>query len=203
MRSCISSRRTLALTPVRTVATTTVRSRVRPRCISAFNPFAWEALAVEAVEGYNIAIAGNGISSFVFGNLPAIDLPDVKLAFKTPDAIEGRWNGGTVWFERIGKDDGSAYRFVGVARGADSNTSISLNFDGSTFAGEAYDPTGDTTFKVTGDLTGDQVALTATGGGQTFTATGTLKNDGNGNPSVVTGSVDNGASFGLAACRLN
>jgi len=69
--------------------------------------------------------------------------------------------------------------------------------------GEAYDPGGDTTFNVTGSLTGDEVNLTATGGGQTFTTTGTLKNDSNGNPSIVTGSLDNGASFGPAACRLN
>jgi hypothetical protein len=170
---------------------------------SPFTAFAWEALAIEAVDGFTIVIDGGPINDFVFGNQPAIVHPDIQVKFTTPDTLEGTWNGGTVRFERIGKDDGSPYRFVGMALGAETDTAISLNFDGSAFAGQAFEPWSDTTFEVTGSLTGDQVALTATGGGETFTATGTLTNDADGNPSVVVGSVSNGATLGLAACRLN
>ena len=50
------------------------------------------------------------------------------------------------------------------------------------FSGQAFDVVEGTTFEVSGTLTGDDVSLTATGGGETLTGNGTLARLAGGEP---------------------
>ena len=108
---------------------------------------------------------------------------------------------------RIGGDDGSAYRLVGKADnlsfGARASAYISANFDGSNISGEAFEVFEGTTYQVTGTLTGDTVSVMAVGGGTTLTGTGTLTRFPDNSPDEIVGSLSDGSSLSLVACRLN
>jgi hypothetical protein len=80
---------------------------------------------------------------------------------------------------------------------------ISMNLDGSSLSGQAFDVYTGNSFQLTGTLTGDAVSLTVVGGGQTFTGSGTLTRHPDGSPDEAQGTLSDGSSFSVAACRLN
>lgn len=172
-----------------------------------FIPLGFEWQGFDSVNEFNVFGGGGG--SITIQNLPVIDHTDPSLAgpiaaeFETPDRITGTWDGGTVELTRIGGDNGARYRFVGKAEGEETEAYISLNFDGADFSGEAFNVFDGTTFDVTGTLDGDAVSLTATGGGETVTGTGTLTRFPDGSPDEVQGTLEDGSSFSIVACRLN
>lgn len=170
---------------------------------SSFIPFVWDALAVDGAEEFVVSVAGGGPGDFTTGNELKLSQGDFDVTFTTPDDVAGTWGANSIELHRIGSDDGSPHRFVGRANGADTDAIVSLMFDGTDFSGQAFEQSDGSTLDVTGSLNGDDVTLTAVGGGETFEATGTLTNYPDGRPDKVVGVVDNGANFGLAACRLN
>lgn len=171
--------------------------------------FEWEAFdSTTEVEQF-----GGGGSSITIRQLPEIDHSDPSFAgpimaqFTTPDSIDGTWDGGTVQFTRIGGDDGSEYRLVGKAENfsvADRAAAyISVNFDGTSLSGQAFEVFGGTTYTVTGALAGSTVSLSATGGGETLTGTGNLSVFQDGSPDEAQGTLSDGSTFSLVACKLN
>lgn len=171
--------------------------------------FEWQAYDSTAeVEQF-----GGGGGSITIRQFPTIDHSDPTYAgpitahFTTPDSISGTWDGGTVEFTRIGGDDGSEYRLVGKAENFSAAERaaayISVNLDGGSISGQAFEVFEGTTYAVTGSLTGDAVSLTATGGGQTLTGTGTLARHTDGTPDEVQGTFSDGSAFSIVACKLN
>lgn len=174
-----------------------------------YRPLGFEWQGVDAANFFVVSGGGFGLDSITIRDLPQIDHTDPSLAgpiagqFVTPDHITATWEGGTVDLQRIGGDNGADYRFVGVASGNDFRAYISLNFDGATFSGQAFEFEPPTTYQVTGTLTGDVVSLSATGGGSTFTGSGTLTSNPDGSPDEAQGTLNDGSSFSIVACRLN
>ena len=169
------------------------------------NSFQWQG--IDAVNEFEVF--GGGSGSITILDLPQIDHTDPSLAgpiaaqFETPDRITGTWSGGNVTLNRIGADNGGRYRFVGYASGNEVAAYISLNLTNTSFAGEAFDVVSGTTFSVSGSLSGSAVTLSAAGGGETLTGSGTLESNANGSPREILGSLSDGSSFSIAACRLN
>ena len=169
------------------------------------NSFEWQG--IDAVNEFSVF--GGGSGSITILDLPQIDHTDPSLAgpiaaqFETPDRITGTWSGGNVSLSRIGADNGGRYRFVGRASGDEVAAYISLNLTDTSFAGEAFDVVSGTTFAVSGTLAGNTVTLNATGGGETLTGSGTLEPNADGSPREILGSLSDGSTFSIAACRLN
>lgn len=180
---------------------------------SGFSPFAYAWQGIDSVNDFEVAGGGSGIFGFTIRQLPEIDNTDqgvagpIAVQFVTPDDISGTWEGGALELHRIGGANGDEYRFVGNAINSSfddrAETYISLNFDGTTFSGEAFEVFEGTRFNVTGTLTGDAVSLTASGGGNTFTAMGTLTINPDGSPDEAQGTFDDGSDFSIVACPLN
>lgn len=169
------------------------------------NSFQWQG--IDAVNEFEVF--GGGSGSITILDLPQIDHTDPSLAgpiaaqFETPDRITGTWSGGNVSLNRIGPDNGGRYRFVGNASGDEVAAYISLNLTDTSLAGEAFDVVSGTTFSVSGSLAGNAVTLSATGGGETLTGSGTLEPNADGSPREILGTLSDGSSFSIAACRLN
>ena len=174
-----------------------------------FIPLGFEWQGIDSVNEFQVFGGGFGGGSVTIRHHPQIDHTEAGLAgpiaaqFETPDRITGTWEGGTVELRRIGGDNGGEYRLVGKAEGFEVQAYLSLNLDGTTFSGEAFDVVEGMTIQITGTLTGDAVSLTATGGGLTNVGTGTLTRNPDGSPSEVLGTFDDGSSFSIVACRLN
>ena len=172
-----------------------------------FIPLGFEWQGYDAVAEFSEF--GGGSGSITILDLPQIEHTDPGLAgpisamFTTPDSITGTWAGGNLTLQRIGGDNGGAYRLVGRASSSEVAAYVSVNLDGTAISGEAFDVIEGTTFQVSGTLDGDAVSLTATGGGSTLNGTGTLERNGDGSPREVQGTLDDGSTFSLAACRLN
>lgn len=171
--------------------------------------FEWNAFdSVTDIEQF-----GGGGGSIDVVQLPVIDhtgqgvAGPISAQFTSPDSISGTWSGGTIQLQRIGADDGSPYRLVGKAENLSfsSRTSayISANFDGTDISGEAFEIFEGTSFQVTGTVNGNMVSITANGGGSSLTGTGTLTRFPDNSPDEITGSLSDGSSFSLVACRLN
>ena len=172
-----------------------------------FVPLNFEWQGIDPVQEFSVFGGGGG--SITVLDLPVIDHTDPSVAgpisamFVDPDNLTGTWDGGAVELTRIGGDNGAPYRLVGKADSAEVAAYISLNLDTSALSGQAFDVVGGTLFQVNGTLAGDTVALTATGGGESLTGTGTLTRDAAGAPAGVQGQLDDGSTFDLVACRLN
>jgi len=79
---------------------------------------------------------------------------------------------------------------------------VALGLTGNVISGEAFEVFEGQTYGISGTLDGDSVSLTATGGGETIQASGTLTRDAFGDPMALSVSFTNGA-LNAAACRLN
>ncbi|MEL6951579.1 MAG: hypothetical protein AAGM16_15835 [Pseudomonadota bacterium] len=175
---------------------------------SGFAPFGYEWQGIDAVNEFAVFGGGTGIFGFSIRVLPEIDNTNDNVAgplavqFVNPDRIEGTWEGGNLTLNRIGGDNGFAYRFVGRASGSDTAAYLSLNTDGVVFEGEAFDIVTGTTFQVTGELDGTAATFNATGGGSSFTGTGTLSLLADGSP-YIEGSLSDGSTISMNGCRLN
>ena len=170
-------------------------------------PLAFEWQGYDAADEF-IEFGGGG------GSITILDLPQIEhtaaglagpisAMFVTPDSISGTWDGGNLSLQRIGPDDGSEFRLVGSASGAEVAAYVSVNLDDTSIVGEAFDVVEGTTFSVTGSLTGDAVSLTATSGNETLTGSGTLTRNSDGSPREVQGTLEDGSTFSMVACRLN
>lgn len=172
-----------------------------------FIPLGFEWQGIDSVNEFSVFGGGGG--SITILDLPQIDHTDPSLAgpiaaqFVTPDRITGTWSGGNVDLTRIGADNGGEYRFVGRAGSAEVAAYISLNLTGSSIAGEAFDVVTGTTFSVSGSLSGDAVTLSASGGGESLTGSGTLERNTDSSPREIRGTLSDGSTFSIAACRLN
>lgn len=170
-------------------------------------PLAFEWQGYDAVDEF--IVFGGGGGSITILDLPQIEHTAPGLAgpisamFVTPDSISGTWEGGSLSLQRIGPDDGAAYRMVGSASGAEVAAYISVNLDDTSFSGEAFEVVEGTTFSVTGTLAGDAVSLTATSGSETLTGSGTLTRNADNSPREIAGTLEDGSTFSMVACRLN
>ncbi|MBT8078852.1 MAG: hypothetical protein KJO31_09735 [Gammaproteobacteria bacterium] len=170
-------------------------------------PLAFEWQGYDAADEF--IVFGGGSGSITILDLPQIEHTAAGLAgpisamFITPDSISGTWDGGNLNFQRIGPDDGSAYRLVGSAGSAEVAAYISVNLDDTSISGEAFEVVEGTTFSVTGTLTGDSVSLTATSATETLSGSGTLTRNADNSPREVQGTLDDGSTFSMVACRLN
>ena len=130
----------------------------------------------------------------------------INAQYITPDRITGAWEGGTFDLSRLGGDVGK-YRLIGkfsggVNDGLASGGVIVIHLDGNSVIGEAFETTEGIFFQVTGSVLGDDVSLTATGGGETINAIATIARDMAGEPTAATGVWPEG-NLELVACRLN
>ncbi len=156
---------------------------------------------------------GGGSNSVTYAARPVIDHSGPNLAgpfdgtFETPDHITGRWesaaNGvnGTYTVDRIDTNT-DTWRLMGTIAGADIDGVVALGLTGNVISGEAFEVFEGQTYGISGTLDGDSVSLTATGGGETIQASGTLTRDAFGDPMALSVSFTNGA-LNAAACRLN
>ena len=172
-----------------------------------FQPFGFEWQGIDAVNDF--AVFGGGTGSITLTDLPAIDHTDANVAgpiqadFMSPDEIFGTWAGGDVALTRIGADNGGEYRCVGSARGEGAEAYFSLNLTGNQLEGEAFNVVDGTLFQVSGTLSGDTISIDATSAGETLTGTASLSRLPDGSPREATGTLNDGSTFGMAACRLN
>lgn len=170
-------------------------------------PLAFEWQGYDAVDEF--VVFGGGGGSITILDLPQIEHTAPSLAgpisamFVDPDSISGTWDGGSLSLHRIGPDDGGQYRLVGSASGSEVAAYISVNLDNESLSGEAFDVVEGTTFSVTGSLTGDAVSLNASADGETLTGSGTLTRNADNSPREVQGTLADGSTFSMVACRLN
>jgi hypothetical protein len=159
----------------------------------------------------DVTFFGGGSQSVELSARPTIDHTSpgvsgpIQGIFMTPDRISGTWEGGTFDASRLGGDTGQ-YRFLGRFSGGDEDGAIDaavvLDVDGAVVSGEAFEVYDGVRFQVTGSVSGDAIMLTATGGGETISASGTISRDTQGNPIGADGTFASGG-FQLSACRLN
>ncbi len=145
-----------------------------------------------------------------FDTTPVDPSVQVTGGFDTPDSISGTWNipgesaSGTYVANRIGGNT-AEIRVTGSFNTNDGGSGVLvLDIDGNTITGEAFEAFEGTLYTVTGTRNGDDIEVTAVGGGETIVGTGTLSRfDRNGVPRRVFGDLDIGGSFFGVACKLN
>lgn len=171
--------------------------------------FAYQWEGYDAVDEFTVFGGGSGTFGFDIRVLPFLDnfgtgaAGPIDVAFVTPDDVVGDWEGGDLTLSRIGADNGDPYRFIGIAAGDETTAYTSLNFDGTQLSGEAFDVISGTLFTVTGGVNGNAVSLSASGGGEVVNGSGTLTSDAEGNPRDIQGTLADGSTISLSACRLN
>ena len=145
-----------------------------------------------------------------FDSAPFDSSVQIDGRFDTPDSISGSWNlvsenaSGTFSANRIGGDSAET-RLTGEFFTTDGGGGVVvLDIDGSTITGEAFEATEGTLYSVTGTLTGDELEITATGGGETINGNATVRDrDANGLVEEIYGDLDVGGNFYGSGCKLN
>ncbi|MEO1037799.1 MAG: hypothetical protein AAFX44_19805 [Pseudomonadota bacterium] len=142
--------------------------------------------------------------------------PNVQVTgtFDTPNSISGTWNlpleslSGTYSVNRLGSDTAES-RLNGQFTTTDGGSGVLvLDITGDAIAGEAFEVFEGVLYTITGSIDGDAVELTAVGGGETITGTGTVtRRDQFGLPRDIFGDLDvgggvTGGFFGRG-CKLN
>jgi hypothetical protein len=133
--------------------------------------------------------------------------------YGSPDAIDGSWRlagtaanlAGTYAANRIGGDPAAQTRMSGEFYTDDGGLGVlALDITGNAITGVAFEGFEGVVYTITGTLEGDDVTLTAVGGGETIRGTGEVwARDRFGLVKGLSGDIGIGGTFFANGCRLN